>query len=148
MPEIGDIAIFGQTIPLDMGLIASFGYFNLDTHTVIFSVDDESHGELVGNTSQTVPHGGSATSVKADAFKNYDFNNWTGSVTSTENPLTLTNVTSNMSVQANFVREFDNNQMFSGSQNVNITFDTDSTDFSPAVFGTRGRIPLNWSFPE
>jgi len=138
------LTVTGVTSAMDMT-----ANFTVNTYTVTFVVDDARHGELVGSASQTVAHGGSTTAVRADAFEGYDFSAWSGGNTSTTNPLTLTNVTANTTVQANFVREFNKGRMLSGSRGgADITFDTDSTDFSPARFGTRGRIPFRWNFPS
>jgi len=137
------LTVFNVTSDMDMT-----ANFELNSYTVRFTVNDERFGSLVGDSSQIINYGGSSTAVRAEAYEGYDFSAWSGSNSSRTNPLTLTNVTGNMSVQANFVREFDNNQMLSGSRGVSITFDTDSTDFSPALFSTRGRIPFTWNFPE
>lgn len=66
------------------------------------------HGAISGATSQTVSYGGSASAVSAVPDTGYRFVNWTGTngfVTTTENPLTVTNVTANMTITANFVVE-------------------------------------------
>ena len=61
-------------------------------------------GSLGGSTIQTVAPGGSATAVSAVPNANYGFLNWTaaGFSTSTANPLTVSNVTQNLSLTANF----------------------------------------------
>jgi len=63
------------------------------------------NGSLSGATTQTVSNGNSASSVTAVPDPNYHFVNWTGTngfVTTTNNPLTVTNVTSSMTITANF----------------------------------------------
>jgi len=70
------------------------------TYTVTFLAG--TGGSLTGSTSQTVTSGGSTTAVTAVANTGFAFTNWTGSTTSTLAALTLTNVTSNMTITANF----------------------------------------------
>lgn len=57
-------------------------------------------GSIVGATPQTVNYGGSGTAVTAVANMGYHFVNWSDGGTS--NPRTDTNVTSNITVTANF----------------------------------------------
>jgi uncharacterized repeat protein (TIGR02543 family) len=62
-------------------------------------------GSITGTLNQTVPYGGSATAVTAVPAAGYHFVNWTGTggfVTTTANPLTVTNVTAAMTITANF----------------------------------------------
>jgi YVTN family beta-propeller protein len=63
------------------------------------------NGTLSGAVSQTINNGSSATPVKAVPAPGYHFINWTGSggfVTTTANPLTVTNVTADQAITANF----------------------------------------------
>ena len=64
-------------------------------------------GSLTGATTQTVAYGGAATGVTAVPNTGYTFTNWTGAgFTSTgTNPLTVTNVTSNLTITANFTQQ-------------------------------------------
>ncbi len=61
-------------------------------------------GTLTGTATQTITSGSSATAVTAVPSANYTFTNWTGAgfTTSTTNPLTVTNVTANLTITANF----------------------------------------------
>jgi uncharacterized repeat protein (TIGR02543 family) len=61
-------------------------------------------GTLTGNTTQTITAGGSATAVTAHADSGYTFANWTGPgfTASTANPLTVTGVTADLTIIANF----------------------------------------------
>jgi len=73
-------------------------------HTVNFAAGNG--GSLTGITSQTVAHGGNCTAVEAVAHDGYEFVNWTGTggfVTTTANPLTVTNVTADMTITAHFL---------------------------------------------
>jgi len=76
----------------------------IPAHTVTFQTDGTPGATLSGNTSQTVNHGTNCSAVTANAAVGYAFVNWTGTggFTSTANPVTVTNVTQNMSVSANF----------------------------------------------
>ena len=63
------------------------------------------NGTLSGTASQTVNYGGSSTAVSAVTATGYHFVNWTGTggfVSSTTNPLTVTNVTADQTITANF----------------------------------------------
>ena len=82
----------------DMTITANFA--TIPTYTVTFVAG--SGGTLTGNTSQQVAHGGNCTAVTANPNTGYSFTGWTGSYTGTANPLTITNVTSDMTITANF----------------------------------------------
>src|ERR1035437_9316588 len=62
-------------------------------------------GSITGTTAQTVAYGGSATAVSAVPNAGYTFTNWTGPGFTTTNatPLTVTNVTQNLTITAAFV---------------------------------------------
>ena len=81
----------------DMDITANFA---INTYTVTFVPG--ANGGLTGATSQTVFHGFDATPVTAVPNAGYHFIDWSGDYAGTENPLTLTNVTSDMTVTANF----------------------------------------------
>jgi uncharacterized repeat protein (TIGR02543 family) len=70
------------------------------TYTVTFV--QGTNGTITGTKVQTVNHGASTISVTAVPNTGYHFVNWTGSVTSTDNPLTVSNVTAAMTITANF----------------------------------------------
>jgi uncharacterized repeat protein (TIGR02543 family) len=59
-------------------------------------------GTISGNTSQTVTYGGSTSPVTAVPDADYEFAGWTGDYTGMANPLTISNVTSHMTITANF----------------------------------------------
>lgn len=72
-------------------------------YTVNFSAG--AHGSLSGNTTQTIASGAAASAVTAVPAAGFHFVNWTGDngfITSTANPLTLTQVTGNHNITANF----------------------------------------------
>lgn len=79
---------------------------NTVTYTVDFQTDGTAGASLTGDTSQTVSEGGSASEVTANAPTDYHFVEWTESGTSysTDNPLSVTNVSSDMTLTANFAK--------------------------------------------
>jgi len=77
--------------------------FALNQYNVTFQSDG--HGTVIGQTSQAISHGGNATIVVAIADGGYSFTDWTGTggfSTTSSNPLVVTNVTSDMTITANF----------------------------------------------
>ena len=75
-------------------------YDTTDTHTVTFIAG--TNGGITGTTIQQVLDGGNCTPVTANPDVNYHFDGWTGDHTGNENPLTITNVTADMTITANF----------------------------------------------
>ena len=73
------------------------------TRTVTFVAG--AGGTLTGTTSQTVNLYGSTAPVTAEPNPGYHFVNWTGAggFSSTSNPLTVSNVTADLTITANFV---------------------------------------------
>ena len=74
--------------------------FAINTYTVTFV--EGANGTITGNNVQSVIHGTNCTAVTAVPDTGYHFVDWTGDVISINNPLTLTNVTSNKTITANF----------------------------------------------
>ncbi|MBI4913448.1 MAG: redoxin domain-containing protein [Acidobacteria bacterium] len=74
----------------------------LNGYTVTFVAG--AGGTITGNASQTVAPGGNCTAVTAVPNSGFSFTNWTGAgfTTSTSNPLTVNNVTQNLTITANF----------------------------------------------
>jgi len=81
--------------------VAVTANFGINTYTVTF-VAGTGVSSLTGTTSQSISHGGSGSAVTAVMTSGYTFTNWTGTgfTTSTANPLTVTNVTSNLTITA------------------------------------------------
>ena len=73
------------------------------TYTVSFV--SGGNGSLSGNVSQSVLEGGSLASVEAIADDGYQFVRWEGGITSTQNPLVVTGVDSDMQLTAIFSKE-------------------------------------------
>ncbi len=66
------------------------------------TIQSAAGGDLSGTTQQAVAHGGDVASVTAIPGDGYHFTGWTGDHTGAENPLDITNVTSDMQIYANF----------------------------------------------
>ncbi len=72
-------------------------------YTVTFQAG--ANGSITGTLEQTVAAGGDATEVSAVPDTGYVFSGWTGGYTGTENPLTITGVSSDMTITANFIAD-------------------------------------------
>jgi len=72
----------------------------IPVYTVTFTAG--SGGTLSGTITQVVEHGSSCTPVMAEPDTSYHFVDWTGDYNGTANPLTILNVTSDMTITANF----------------------------------------------
>ncbi|HCE42055.1 MAG TPA: hypothetical protein DET40_00720 [Lentisphaeria bacterium] len=89
-----------------------------------------SNGSITGTTPQTIDYGDSSEAVTATPDANYQFANWTGSgwfKTTTENPLTITDVESDRVITANFAQIVDISGISGGGR---ITI--------PALFDSKG----------
>ena len=84
-------------VTADLTITASFA---IDTHTVTFVAG--AHGSLTGATPQTVNYGSNCTPVTPVPDLGYHFTGWTGDYVGSDNPLTVTNVTADMTVTASF----------------------------------------------
>lgn len=78
------------------------------------------NGTVTGITSQAIKYGGSASSVTAVPSMGYHFANWTGSngfIATTDNPLTLKNITASYAITANFIADNISEDGVCGSSN-------------------------------
>ncbi|MCM8538320.1 MAG: InlB B-repeat-containing protein [Lentisphaeraceae bacterium] len=83
----------------------------LPTQVVTFTAGV--NGQVSGDLSQSIPNGGDTSAVTATANPGYHFTNWSNG--STENPLTINNVTNYLDITANFsINQYD------------VTFNTDA----------------------
>jgi uncharacterized repeat protein (TIGR02543 family) len=108
-----------------------------DCHSVNFTAGVG--GTLSGTLSQVILNGGNCTAVEAIANAGYHFVNWTGTggfLTTTDNPLTVTNVTADMTITANFVLvPPDDWNLLGGLQNNMIVYGKAYNGNNPAVEG-------------
>jgi CubicO group peptidase (beta-lactamase class C family)/fibronectin type 3 domain-containing protein len=77
------------------------------------------NGTITGTTPQTILHGESSAPVTAEPAENCKFANWTGNgwfVTTTENPLTLPDVTADRTITANFAKIIDISEISAGGR--------------------------------
>ncbi|MEI6297437.1 MAG: FG-GAP-like repeat-containing protein, partial [bacterium] len=74
--------------------------YSIVTYTVNFTAGE--NGTITGTKEQTVNHGTNCTEVIAVANPGYKFDSWTGDYSGTTNKITITNVTANMTITANF----------------------------------------------
>ena len=72
----------------------------IDKYTVTFVAG--ANGSISGDLSQEIAHGGDCTAVDPEGDSGYHFVDWTGDYTGTDDPLTITNVTADMTITANF----------------------------------------------
>lgn len=77
------------------------------------------NGSITGTTPQTIDYGDSSDAMTATPDANYKFANWTGSgwfTTTTENPLTITDVKSDRTLTANFAEMVDISSVSGGGR--------------------------------
>lgn len=76
------------------------------TYTMDFQTDGTAGASLSGTTSQTVAEGGDSSEVTANAPSDYHFVDWIigGTPYSSDNPLSVTNVSSDMTLTAHFAK--------------------------------------------
>ncbi len=106
--------------------------FAKKTYTVTFKTDGTAGASLNGSTTQQVTHGENTTPVKAVAPTGYHFTHWSASngTTFTANPLTISNVTANLTITAKFAQ----NGVYT------VIFKTDSTPGGSLQGNTRQRV--------
>ena len=71
-------------------------------HSNLLTFEAGPYGRLSGDVEQTVFDGKNSTPVSAIPENGYRFKNWTGDYTGTANPLTISHITEDMRVTANF----------------------------------------------
>ena len=119
------------------------------TYTVSFAAG--ANGNIIGSSIQYVAAGGSTSSVTAVPVAGYKFINWTGSITSTDNPLVISGVNSDMSVTANFAPDTNFTVKFIAGENGSITGETEQTvatggsTTSVKAVANAGYVFVNWT---
>ena len=94
--KIDDVRIYDYS--LDSTAINSI--FDNFKHSVTFQAAE--NGSVTGTKSQKIADGKDCSQVIAVPDTAYSFNGWTGDATSIDNPFTLTNVTKDLTLTANF----------------------------------------------
>ncbi|MFZ2654451.1 MAG: hypothetical protein WAX69_06005, partial [Victivallales bacterium] len=110
--HIADVEVDGTSV----GAVTSYKFTNvktdhaidatfaINTNTVTFV--EGANGTITGTKVQAVDYGSDSDPVTPAPNPNYEFVNWTGTgFASTDNPLTLTNVTSPKTITANFAHQ-------------------------------------------
>src|SRR6185369_6139591 len=137
-------------VTADQDIVANFAYF---TNAVNFVTD--ANGGLIGNIAQTVNYGAAATAVTAvPTTPGYHFVNWTGTggfITTTANPLIVTNVTAAQTITANFAIDTfavnfvsGGNGLITGNSAQTVTYGAAATAVT-AVPTTPGYHFVNWT---
>lgn len=88
-----------KAVMKDMSFTANFA---INTYTVTFIAGE--NGTLEGKLEQQVTFGGKCTQILAVPSTGYYFSGWSGDYTDTNNPLILSNVSSDMTIVANFAK--------------------------------------------
>ena len=103
------IANPNNTVTIGLTASSNSEYYNGFTNSAsvtlvpyIATYTADTNGTLVGVASQAVDYDGNSTAVTAVPNSGYHFVNWTGAVTSTNNPLVNTHVTEDITETANF----------------------------------------------
>jgi len=95
-----------QSVEITNGATATAsGTYVIKSYTVTFQTDGKPGATLIGPTPQTVGHGANCSPVTANAPAGYHLAKWTksgGADYSTDNPLTVRNVTEDMTLTAIF----------------------------------------------
>ena len=120
----------------------------IQSYTLNFTTDG--NGFISGTALQTVDYGASATAVTANFNSGYNFQNWTGTggfATSTTNPLTVSNVTANQNITANFILASAPVNGACGGANGVSSLSAPTTNFCSAgtASAVTGSGPWNWS---
>ena len=97
---IDDVRIYNRALNADEVLELYNNASDDPTHTVTFI--EGGNGSIGGTLVQVIDHGSDCSQVDPAGNANYHFENWTGDYTGTDDPLTITNVTADMTIQANF----------------------------------------------
>jgi uncharacterized repeat protein (TIGR02543 family) len=92
----------GATYTANANLTLYAKWTALPTYDVIFVALEGGTVEGAARLTQTVFEGEDCTPVTATADADYSFSHWSGSMVNTDNPLTVTNVTSDLTLFANF----------------------------------------------
>lgn len=121
---------------------------NINSYSVSFAPGV--NGTLIGIASQTINYGSGTSAVTAVPAPNYHFVNWTGSLTSIDNPLAIATVSTTMGFTANFAIDtfavnfaLAGNGSIAGSASQTVDYGADSTTVT--AFPNIGYHFVNWT---
>jgi uncharacterized repeat protein (TIGR02543 family) len=83
--------------------ITATALFEINTYHLLFAAGENGH--LEGFSSQTLTHGESSQAITAVPDEHYDFKGWEGDFSGTSETLTLENITSDMTIDAVFIKQ-------------------------------------------
>jgi M6 family metalloprotease-like protein len=140
-----------KNVTESMTLVAVFA---INTFKVTFSTDGTTGASLTGTLTQTVNYGDGCSTVTANVPAGYHFVNWTesGADYSTDNPLTVTNVTEALVLTAvyaidqytvNFQTDGTTDASLSGTVSQTVEYGTDCT--AVTAVPPSGRHFLKWT---
>ena len=109
--------------------------FAIDTFTLTYTAG--SNGSITGTTPQTVNYGSAGTAVTAVPAANYHFVKWSDN-SSTANPRTDSNVTTSVSVTAQFAIDTFTLTYTAGSRWLDHRHDAADGDYGTAARRSRG----------
>ncbi len=92
----------GATFAMGSSNVTLYAQWTANEYRVEFVTDGTARATLAGDLVQTVAYGTACTPVTAIAPPGGEFLGWSGGYTGMENPLTVTNVTSALTILANF----------------------------------------------
>jgi uncharacterized repeat protein (TIGR02543 family) len=123
-----------STFAMPASNVTHHAQWTINQHTVTFQTDGTPGASLTGNTSQLVDYGSSCTAVTANAPVGWHFVKWTrsGADYSTNATITVSNVTSNMTLVANYAIDT-YTVTYSGNENTGGTAPVDGS--SPYAVG-------------
>jgi uncharacterized protein DUF1566/Big-like domain-containing protein/List-Bact-rpt repeat protein len=110
-------------------------------YTVTFQTDGTAGASISGNTSQTISAEEDCSAVTANAPTNYTFTSWSGDFNGTDNPLTITDVSANMTIIANFA----DNMLTVSIDSTSISEDNGTSTATVTRAGTDGSLTVNLS---
>lgn len=102
------------------------------------------HGAIVGNKTQMINYGENCSKVIASPDDGYDFSSWSGDRTSNDDAFTVTNVTSDLTIRANFSQQFTRQKIHENRGNNECVIDSTDGSFHPGR--TRFHVRQNVSF--
>jgi len=145
--DVGNVYLGGYLKSYSAAIPASDAYLiHASAYTLTFNAS--SHGSISGTSVQTMSYSGSGSAMTAVPDPNSHFVNWTGTngfVTTSVNPLTVANVTSSMTITANFVHDPVNGVCGSSSGQTFNTAPITNLCSAGTTTGTSGTGPWTWT---